>query len=436
MNKILTIVQREYITRVRRKVFLLTTLLLPIGFAIVSIVPALLAGYSSESLKIAVIDESGVFKNKFPDHTDIYFKTVDSSYDQEKKTYLNHYSGILHIPANFDIYHPGGIQLYSDKQLGLNTQENISDDLTKVVRNIKLSKLQIKQDSLDEVDKSVSFDSIIAGERGEKKGNTGMATAMGYMMGFFIYLVMFIYGAMVLRGVMEEKTNRISEVIISSVKPFELMMGKIIGVGLVGLTQFIIWITLLITTFGVFGLVFHDQLAAIHNHSMAANYSVQGGNAGEMIKLFSTASDSVNNLPMAEIIFCFIFYFLGGYLLYSALFAAVGSAAGDDPGDTQSLNLVVTLPIIFCIIIMTKVLQEPNSQFAVVTSLIPFFTPIIMSARLPFGVPTWQIIVSMINLVIGFIFTTWLAGKIYRTGILMYGKKVTFKELGKWLRYK
>jgi ABC-2 type transport system permease protein len=435
MNKILTIIQREYVTRVRRKVFVITTLLLPLGFAAIFFVPLLISNYSSEIVKIAIVDESGIFKNKFADHKNLLYKNIDLPYEQVKKTYMYAYNGILHIPVNFDIYKPSGIELYSDKQMGFLIQENIGDDLTKVVRDIKLAKLNVKQDSLDNADKAVTFDSIIKGEGGEKKGNTGMATAMGYIMGFFIYFVMFIYGAMVLRGVMEEKTNRISEVIISSVKPFQLMMGKIIGVGLVGLTQFFIWIILITSTLSLLGVVFHDQLMAMHNNNAGATYSGQGSSS-QLVQAVSTINDSVNNLPMGEIIFCFLFYFFGGYLLYSALFAAVGSAAGDDPGDTQSLNLVVTLPIAFSMIIMINVLQQPNSQFAVVTSLIPFFTPVIMSARLPFGVPMWQIALSMVDLVIGFLFTTWLAGKIYRTGILMYGKKVTFKELGKWLFYK
>jgi len=433
MNKILTIIQREYITRVRRRVFVITTILLPLGFSLIFIVPVLLSGYSTETTKIDIVDESGIFKNKFADHKNLFYKAIDSPYEQVKKSYAGVYNGILHIPAKFDIYNPSGIELYSDKQMGFMIQQNIGDDLTKVVRDIKLGRLNIKQDSLDNADKTVEFDSIIAGEGGEKKGNTGMATALGYIMGFFIYIVMFVYGAMVLRGVMEEKTNRISEVIISSVKPTQLMLGKIIGVGLVGLTQFFIWIALVTATLSVLGTVFHDQIAAMHNN--AATYS-NPASSSRIVQAVSTINDSVNNLPMGEIIFCFLFYFFGGYLLYSALFAAVGSAAGDDPGDTQSLNLIVTLPIIFSMIIMINVLQDPNSQLAVVTSLIPFFTPVIMSARLPFGVPTWQIALSMVDLVIGFLFTTWLAGKIYRTGILMYGKKVTLKEIGKWLRYK
>ncbi len=435
MNKILVIIQREYVTRVRRRLFVITTLLLPLGFSLIFLVPLLVSNYSTEITKIAVVDESGIFKNKLSDHKNLLYKTVDSPYEQVKKTYMGAYTGILHIPSNFDIYKPSGIELYSDKQMGFLLQQNIGDDLTGVVRDIKLAKLNVKQDSLDNADKAVTFDSIIMGEGGEKKGNTEMATALGYIMGFFIYIVMFIYGYMVLRGVMEEKTNRISEIIISSVKPFQLMMGKIIGVGLVGLTQFFIWIILVTGTLSVLSFAFHDQLAAMQNNSAAANYSGQGSSS-HLVQAINTINDSVNNLPMGEIIFCFLFYFFGGYLLYSALFAAVGSAAGDDPGDTQSLNLVVTLPIVFSMIIMVNVLQEPSSQFAVVTSLIPFFTPVIMSARLPFGVPAWQIALSMVDLVIGFLFTTWLAGKIYRTGILMYGKKVTFKELGKWLFYK
>jgi ABC-2 type transport system permease protein len=238
----------------------------------------------------------------------------------------------------------------------------------------------------------------------------------------------------VMRGVMEEKTSRIAEVMVSSVKPFQLMMGKIIGIGMVGLTQFVIWIGLVVILNVGIAAFYGNELAQVQDNVTPAmgaeQIQQQTDGLGGMGKVLATASQ----LPWGYLISCFLFFFFGGYMLYAALFAAVGSAAGEE-GD-QSLTFLVTLPVIISIMIMINTLEQPNGNLAIVASLIPFSAPIVMVARLPFDPPAWQVVASMTSLVLGFIFTTWLAGKIYRTGILMYGKKVTLKELGKWLMYK
>jgi ABC-2 type transport system permease protein len=273
--------------------------------------------------------------------------------------------------------------------------------------------------------------------QGEKDSNAkaGISYGVGYFSGFLIYIILFIYGTMVMRGVMEEKMNRIAEVIISSVKPFKLMMGKITGIGAVGLMQFIIWIVLVLILTMLLPLFF-PQLAQQTNNlpmqpgAMQAAESVK--NSGELQGIMSALSTI--NFPL--LIGTFIFYFLGGYLLYASLFAAVGSAVNEDPQDAQSLLLPITMPIIFAMVIMTKAVNDPNSSIAVFGSLFPLTSPIVMMARIahgiPNGVPLWQLLVSMALLIGGFLATTWLAAKIYRVGILMYGKKPTWKEMWKW----
>jgi len=263
----------------------------------------------------------------------------------------------------------------------------------------------------------------IVKEHIEKKEHSGVAYAVGYTSSFLIYITILIYGTMVMRGVSEEKTNRIAEIIISSVKPFQLMMGKIIGIGAVGLTQFFMWIVLVIVfALVLFNFLPHDVL----NEASRQTTEQQSAGFG--------AEHATVNIPM--IIFCFVFYFIFGYLFYASLFAAVGSAVSEDAQDTQSLMLPVTMPIVLAIVIMMQVIVHPSSPMATWTSMVPFFSPVVMMARIPFGVPAtvpwWELASSMLLLVGGFLFTTWLSAKIYRTGILLYGKKITWKEMWKW----
>ena len=265
-------------------------------------------------------------------------------------------------------------------------------------------------------------DSKVIKDHIAKKEHSGVAYAVGYTSSFLIYIIILIYGTMVMRGVSEEKTNRIAEIIISSVKPFQLMMGKIIGIGAVGLTQFFMWIVLVVLfVLILFNFLPHDVL----NEASRQTTDQQSAGLAEL---------STVNLPL--IIFCFLFYFIFGYLFYASLFAAVGSAVNEDAQDTQSLMLPVTMPIILAIAIMMQVIIHPSSSMATWTSMVPFFSPVVMMARIPFGVPGtvpwWELAASMLLLIGGFLFTTWLSAKIYRTGILLYGKKITWKEMWKW----
>ncbi|MEO6681244.1 MAG: ABC transporter permease, partial [Ginsengibacter sp.] len=264
-----------------------------------------------------------------------------------------------------------------------------------------------------------------------EQSNAGLSYAIGFGSGILIYMTLIIYGAAVMRGVMEEKMNRIAEVIISSVRPFQLMMGKILGIAAVGITQLLIWIILIVGFVSVASFfVTPDALQSVQNSGAALNMAADNSSAME----FLAAKDFVLSANWSLIIPCFLFYFVGGYLFYAALFAAVGSVVNEDPQEAQALMIPLTMPIILSFIIMTAAAGNPDSSLAFWGSMIPFSSPIVMMARIPSGgVPAWELIVSMLSLVGGFIATTMLAAKIYRTGILLYGKKVSFKEMGKWL---
>ena len=386
---------------------------------------------------IAIIDDTNgkSFSNAIPDAEKMYFKTIDTTIDAAKKIYQQlGFTGVLYFPpdSSFSIYMNKPVQYFSNTQLGISMQADLDVRVSAAVRKFRLNKLssEFSSDQIEAMEKPVTIEPIILGEAGkEEQGYAGAAAAVGYVMGIFLYMILLIYGAMVMRGVMEEKTSRIAEVMISSVKPFQLMMGKIIGIALVGLTQFFLWFLMIVTAY-ISIRIFAG--APSSGDISAAAGSMDAGDKQAMMKELIL---KVGSLNWSLIITSFIFFFLSGYLLYASLFAAVGSATGEDAGD-QSLKFIVTIPIAISFIIMINVMEQPNSMLAVVSSFIPFTAPIIMCARIPFGVPAWQIILSMISVVGGFLFTTWFAGKIYRTGILMYGKKTTLKEMMKWLRYK
>jgi ABC-2 type transport system permease protein len=325
--------------------------------------------------------------------------------------------------------------------MGLMLQESISNRINKAIEDRMLQEAGIRQNILDSIHNAAQFAELKAYEdkgNSSKESSAGLAMGIGYASGLLIYITMFIYGAMVMRGVMEEKTNRIAEVIISSVKPFELMLGKIIGIGAVGLTQFLMWIVLILglttVAMGYIPADVQQQVTALQQ----ANGQIGGGmvQASESAAKIYQIQQTIQSANWPLIIFCFIFYFLGGYLFYSALFAAVGSVVNEDPQDAQSLMFPITMPLIFSYIVTNMVTQNPNTPIAFWASIIPFSSPMVMMARIAYGVPStvpyWELALSMGVLIAGFLFTSWLSGKIYRTGILLYGKKITWKEMIKW----
>lgn len=432
MNKTWLIIKREYLTRVRNRSFILSTILLPLVFIGFIFAAAYFSMQTGEQEKIAVVDNNGIFKNSFKSDNSIVYEfpqDVDANNYKEKG-----YSAFLKIPKDYES-RTDSIALVSDKQLGMITESSIRDQINDAIRNRAFLQNNIDKSILDSInnmkeEKMYKFRPVIKQGNKTSESNSGLAYGIGFGSGFLIYMTLFIYGAAVMRGVMEEKMNRIAEVIISSVRPFQLMSGKILGIAAVGLTQLVIWLVLILilTTISSSFL----SLDSLQNAQAAGN-ALAAGDSSSMMN-FINAKETFLSANWALIIPCFLFYFLGGYLFYAALFAAVGSIVNEDPQEAQALMLPITMPIILSFIIMTAAASRPDSGIAFWGSMIPFSSPIVMMARIPSGnVAAWEIILSMALLVGGFVLTTMLAAKIYRTGILLYGKKVTLKEMGKWL---
>lgn len=435
MNKILLIIQREYLTRVRNKTFIISTILTPLLFAALITTVTVISVKNVDQEKIAVIDYTGMLKDNMENTKALTFEFptgVDSTNYIQKG-----YTAVLYTPG------PGnnGYKLISKKQFGLVAEGNLEEKINKSLEDQLLkSKYNINVKELEDERKkagAIEIEQTYQEGKEVKKGNSGLAYGIGYGSGFLIYITLLIYGTMVMRGVTEEKTNRIAEVVISSVKPFQLMIGKIVGIGAVGLTQFLIWIILIVglttaaTAFLPKETLQQAQESAQQmpgNNSIAATSSAARG--------FNDFKDTLSEANWFLIIGCFLFYFLFGYLFYASLFAAVGSTVNESAQDAQSLSMPITMPIIVSLMIMINAITNPAGSLATWASIIPFCSPIVMMARIPFGVPGtvpyWQLLLSMLLLVGCFLLTTWISGKIYRTGILMYGKKASWKEMWKW----
>ncbi len=431
MNKITLILQREYLTRVKKKSFIIMTILGPILMAALIILPAFLADWSEATEKrIAVLDETGWFYDKFKDQDNIKFYHVYEGLEAEKaETLYKRGDMLLYIPLP-ELNLPVNAQLFSTKQPGLSVTAYVKSVMKQEVENRKLMASGIDPELIKAAKAKINLSTIKVDESGiETKSNTEVEVGLSILAGIMIYFFIFMFGVQVLKGVMEEKSSRIVEVIISSVKPFQLMMGKIIGIALVGLTQFLLWIVLT----GVFVLIFQLGFAGdIDLFGQQSQMLQQAGNDGNA-EQFILVMQLLNDTDFTTMILSFLFYFLGGYLLYAALFAAIGGAVDQD-ADTQQFMLPVSIPLIFSVALSGVIINQPDSSLAVWLSMIPFTSPIVMMMRIPFGVPLWQLWTSMALLILGFVGTTWLAGKIYRTGILMYGKKVDYAELWKWIR--
>jgi ABC-2 type transport system permease protein len=434
MKKILIIIQREYITRVRKKAFIVTTLLAPLGFFAFIIFSIVLSGYSSSNKQVAIVDDLGIFaKVTFPDAPDgsvVFHKEKDFSKIEAdiKKGKNQKFDAIIQIPANYDLENPKKINIncLSDKSMGITARSLINKTFSDKVRELRANKLSINQAQLDDLSQEIDIAYKGLSEDSKKSTNAAIGVAFGYIIGMAIYILLLVYGTMIMKGVMEEKSNRIMEVLVSSVKPVQLMLGKIIGIAAVGLTQFILWIVLMGS--GIFIIPFLGITPA-HVQTMSHG-NVQGGDfdPDKMQQYINALQD----FHFGPLIFIFVIFFLGGFLLYGSLFAAIGAAGGDET-DSQSLTFPVMLPIIISFIILVNVLGQPEGKLALWSSIIPFSSPIIMPALMPFGPPIWQILLSVVMLYGGFVLCAILAAKIYRTGILMYGKKTTFKEIGKWI---
>jgi ABC-2 type transport system permease protein len=438
MNKTWLIIKREYLSRVRKKTFILSTILTPLFFVLLIGVVIFITVKNIRNEKIAVVDPSGILKGNLEGSKTVSYdfrEDVDTSNFVKKG-----YSAILYPPSS-GINNSRNFKIVTEKSLSRYANDRIEKDISMAMENNIISdSLKIDPKRIEELRKTADLTQVdfkkIDDYNKSSNSNFNVASSIGYVTAFLIYITLFIYGIMVMRGVMEEKTNRIAEVVISSVKPFQLMMGKILGIGAVGLTQFLMWIVLIM---GLSTLMMSFIPAELLSQVQQSGTQMPGASSesSEAMRTLASATTDLSTVNWPLVIGCFIFYFIGGYLFYAALFAAVGSAVNEDANDAQSLTFPITMPIIVAIIIMINSINDPTSSLAVWGSIIPFFSPIVMTSRVPFGIPDtvayWELGLSMLFLIAGFLFTTWLSAKIYRTGILLYGKKPSWKEMGKWL---
>jgi ABC-2 type transport system permease protein len=426
MSKISLIIKREYQTRVRKKSFIIMSILGPILMAALIVVPVLLMQMGDDETKnIAIVDYTNSFKGAFENSEELRFSYVpEDSIDIIKSNFeKSGYYALLVLP---DSASGENVQLLSDVQPDINTKTSIKGSIKKKLRSDKLVELGIDESKLDSIETKVNIKTIkIKSDGSEEISSTEVIMIIGFITGLIIYMFIFIYGAQVMRGVLEEKTNRVVEVLVSSVKPFQLMMGKIVGVALVALTQFALWVVLTLVIVSVVQpLIVTDKIQPDMTQQVmqGTNLPPEMQNVDNQSDFLSEALTTLSNLPIGQLLFSFVFFFIGGYLLYSSLFAAIGGAV-DNETDTQQFMLPITIPLILSIVMAQVVIQNPNGAVAFWFSIIPFTSPVIMLLRIPFGVPGWELALSMVLLVLTFIGTTWLAGKIYRVGILMYGKK-------------
>lgn len=434
MNKLWLIIKREYLTRVTRRSFILATLLTPLGFALFFVVVSVIFGYESDDgRRVAVVDKTKVLQGALKDEKNLFFKFTDLELDF-LRTNLDSlgFDAVLEVPPIEDVMsNRYTLYYYAEDAPTLDIEVLIKDRVREAVREYKLEALNLERRQLEALDTRIEIDPEPLEEGGADSTTltSAIGAALGMIMGFIMYIVVFVYGAMVMRSVMEEKTSRIVEVMISSVKPFQLMLGKIIGVGAVGLTQVAVWAIL------IPGLMFVVQLFFNIDTSAQLQAMEQGAefNPDDMESMIALAMLEIENIKWWLVLPLFVLYFLGGYFLYSSLFAAVGASMSDDLGEGQSLTLPIAIPVILALYIMMAAVQAPNSSLAVWSSIFPLFSPIVMPARLAFNIPAWEIATSLVLLLITSVFFVWLSGRIYRVGILLYGKKVTLKELGKWM---
>ncbi|MBS1544222.1 MAG: ABC transporter permease [Bacteroidetes bacterium] len=444
MNKVWLIIQREFLNRVQKKSFLITTILVPLIF------PAIIGGLvffmvkEAESAKpdvVEVLDETGRFQ--FEDTRRFTIVNVSGPIEVAKKAYqMTKHFGLLHIPAT-DINNPTGITFYSRESQSIEKISELKRTINDKVKDFKMEQYNVDKETLKNIRSTdVGIAEISLSDSGEEKSsNTGILYGTGMALGILIYMFVLIYGIQIMQGVIDEKTSKVVEVIVSSVKPFQLMLGKIVGIASVGLVQFLIWIILITTVtssvLGYFGMKMPQQQAM---EQVTKNMDEE--TAQDVMKQAPATPQSpefLNNLsqiPFVKVAFIFLFYFLGGYLLYGALFAAVGSAV-DSIQESQQFQFPITLPLLIGYMgLFMFVLRDPHGTVSFWLSIIPFTSPVAMVGRIAYEVPLWQLLLSMALLILGFILTTWIAGRIYRVGILMTGTKVNYKVLVKWFLQK
>ncbi len=439
MSKISLIIESEYKSRVQKKSFIVMTILSPILMVLICCIPALIYVFNTPEMRnVTIVDQTGLYRNVFEDTDEYTFTYLDEQKTTEQLRNNSEPYAYVVITDNL-LHNPSAITIYSHKQTTASFESTVTNRMEEYLRDEKLASFDIPnlQQIIDESDIKLSIGSIRFDEEGDTQTSADVATLTGMASTFIIYIFLFMYGGMVMSSVMQEKTNRIVEVMVSSVKPFDLMLGKIISVGLVGLTQIAIWVLFIIgLTFGagaIFGFsLFNSGEAEMLAQSMEA--AALTGTAG-MTPEMNEITQMFAGINFTQILVCLILYFIGGYVLYASLFAAIGSAV-DNEADTNQFMIPITIIILFAFYVGIFSAENPEGGMAWWCSMIPFTSPIVMMVRIPFGLPVWEIVLSLVILFGSAIAMTWVAGRIYRVGILMYGKKTSYKELFKWLKYK
>lgn len=443
MSKIGIIIGREFNERVRKKSFIITTLLTPLLMIALMVAPMLLTQYSgSEQKHIAVVDDSGLIGKKLISNDEILFEQTELPIELARIQFSDSYA-ILHICSSI-MENNADIRLYTNSTASITLEMGLASQIENVIQDIKLQNLNIE--NLPAILASIKTDinlhsysngapteeSAAGTHTGEKANSSIVATVVAYALSFMLYMFILIYGVMVMQSVIEEKNSRVLEVMVSTVRPIEMMLGKILGVASVALLQVAIWVVLLL---GVGFFVMPELIPS--EMSMAVEMLKQGAspeNAGVDMGLLQAIATLTDVAYLAKIIVSLLVFMVSGFLLYAALFAAIGSSV-DNPQDAQQLQTPVTIPIILSLFVMLSVINDPTSELAFWFSMIPLTSPIVMMARIPYDIPTWEIALSLGILIATFAVVVWFAGKIYRVGILMHGKKPTLKELWKWMRY-
>ncbi len=443
MNHLGLIIKREYLTKVKNKSFLIMTVLSPlIMIALIAVVAYLTQLNNNKQRTISILDESGQVQSVFVNTDNTTYNVLsDKSLDdaialvKENEEYgLLYISEKISTSSRLDSLLKLETTFYSEESPSVTLISSLQTKIEKKVRDIRLNSVGIDSETIKSTEAEVVIiQESFSGEKSSKEGNIAKL-AFGGLAGYLLFMFIIIYGNMIMRSVIEEKTSRIIEIIISSVKPVQLMLGKIIGTSLAGITQFVIWVILGGVAMIVLSLIFNIDLSQLSTPQQQMLEQAMA-NPGTQEKAQMLLSEIWNSVPIANLLIMFVLFFIGGYLLYSSLYAAIGAAV-DNETDTQQFMLPILMPLILAVYVgVFTVIEDPHGTVSTVFSFIPFTSPVVMLMRIPFGVPIWQQLVSLLLLVGTFIFTVWFASKIYRVGILMYGKKPTYKELFKWLKY-
>ncbi len=437
VNKTSIIISREYSERVKKKSFIITTILVPVLMLALSVLPTLIIVFagSGETKTVAVIDDSGLILQNLTDNEEVRYIAAEGT--QEELLSADEIYGLLVIDRNI-VKRPSGVKLLTPNASSLAVENNITSQMEKIIETEKLKSYDIDNldQILDNVKTSVTLQTLRTDENGEEgeSQSAAISSAIGTLLNFLLYMFLVLYGSLVMNSIIEEKNNRVLEIVVSSIKPTQLLIGKVIGVGLVAVTQIIIWvaIVLCITTMilpAVMPADIMNEVTALNAGSMEISNSSIDQDMAIALGMFTNVG------YVLELVGYLFLFLVGGFLFYASIFAMIGSAV-DNIQDASQLQMLGIVPVIIGLVSSMAVIPNPNGLFAIIMSMIPFTSPMVMMARVPFDIPAWQIVVSIVLLYLSIFFMVWIAAKIYRIGIFMYGKKPTVRDLIRWARYK